>query len=739
MTLDVNDQSKSRDDAVHSGVNNNSAAEAAPRDPALACLVFAARILGIPAEEEVLRQQLIVNNITLGIEAIRQGAKNLKLKSRLIRPDIDKICDIKLPSIAVCQNGSYVVILRCEGNKFLLLDPAVGKPEVATTERFAEIWVGTVVEISRPFSFKKLGQEFNLGWFGPVFWQYRRTFYQVILLAFLLQVFGLITPMFMQVIIDKVLPHRGMSTLNILILVIFFAYFFQSLMSYLRTYLFNHTTNKVDAILGARLYRQLCLLPLRYFEMRRVGDTVTRLRELENIRGFLTGTSLTVLMDTFFGIVFFAVMFFYSPLLTWVVIAALPLFIGIGAYFTPIMREQFKARFAAYMENYSFLVESLTGIQTVKSLALEPQFNKKWEETIARYVKISFQTSNLGNLFGSLSNIVSLLSNLSILWVGARLVIGGEMTVGQFIAFNMLSGQAISSVTNLANQWQSYQQARLSVAMIGDILNSPPEPTVRPGTAKHAALKGAIRLEQVNFRYRPESPLVIQDMSFEMLPGQRIGIVGRSGSGKSTISKLIQRLYIPEGGKVLLDGLDLSQVDPTWIRQQIGIVMQENFLFNGSVRENIAIAAPSARMDEVIAAARTAGAHDFIAELAEGYDTNVGERGASLSGGQKQRIAIARALMTNPRILIFDEATSALDYESERIIMKNLDKICVGRTVIIIAHRLSTVRPCESLLVIDRGRLIEQGSHTDLMARQGMYYHLYHQQSRSKSTEAAGS
>lgn len=717
----------------------NKPAEAVQRDTALNCLVLAARVLGVPADEKVLRQQCVVAEATMDTAGIRRGAKSLKLKSRLISPAIGEICGIKLPSIAVCQNGRYVVILRCEGGKFLLLDPAVGKPEVVTAERFAESWVGQIVELSRPFSFKKLGQEFNMSWFGPVFWRYRHTFYQVVLLAFLLQVFGLITPLFMQVIIDKVLPHRGISTLNILIMVIFCAYLFQSLMTYLRTYVFTHTTNKVDAILGARLYRQLCLLPLQYFEMRRVGDTVTRLRELENIRGFLTGTSLTVLLDTFFGVVFFVVMFFYSPLLTWVVIAALPLFIAIGAYFTPIMRKQFKAKFAAYMENYSFLVESLTGIQTVKSLALEPQFNKKWEETIARYVKISLQTSNLANLFGSLSSIVSLLSGLSILWLGAHLVIGGEMTVGRFIAFNMLAGQAISSVTNLTNQWQSYQQARLSVAMIGDILNSPPEPTVQPGTAKHAALKGAIRLEQVNFRYRPEAPLVVQEMSFDIAAGQRIGIVGRSGSGKSTLSKLLQRLYIPESGKVFLDGLDISQVDPTWIRQQIGIVMQENFLFNGSVRDNIAIARPSARMDEVIAAARTAGAHEFIAELAEGYDTNVGERGTSLSGGQKQRIAIARALMTNPRILIFDEATSQLDYESERIIMKNLDNICVGRTVIIIAHRLSTVKPCELLLVIDRGRLIEQGSPSELMSRQGMYYDLYHQQHKSKTNEATGS
>ena len=711
-------------------VNEPTAQPAGSPDTGLACLVLVSRVLGIPAEENSLRQEFVIDKTALDTSGICKAAKKLKLKSRIVKPAMDKINHLSLPSIAVCQNDSYVVILRCDGAKFLLFDPVVGKPEVATQERFAEAWSGEIIEISRPFSFKRLGQEFNIGWFAPVFWRYRHTFYQVILLAFLLQVFGLITPLFMQVVIDKVLPHKGLSTLNILIAVIFCAYFFQSLMSYLRTYIFTHTTNKVDAILGARLYHQLCALPMRYFESRRVGDTVTRVRELENIRNFLTGTSLTVLLDTVFGVVFFAVMFFYSSTLTWVVIAALPVFIGMAMYFTPIMREQFKARFAAYMENYSFLVESLTGIQTVKSLALEPQFNKKWEETIGKYVKISFQTSNMGNLFGSISSIVSLLSNLSILWLGSRLVIGGEMTVGQFIAFNMLAGQAINSVTHLTNQWQSYQQARLSVAMLGDILNSPPEPTVRPGTARHAALRGDIRLEHVNFRYRPNTPLVISDVSLDIQAGMRIGIVGRSGSGKSTISKLIQRLYIPENGKVFLDGIDLAQADPAWIRQQIGIVMQENFLFNGSVRENISIARPSARMDEVIKAARIAGAHEFIAELAEGYDTNVGERGASLSGGQKQRVAIARALMTNPRILIFDEATSQLDYESERIIMKNLDQICAGRTVIIIAHRLSTVRPCQVLFVMDRGHLVEQGSHDELIAKQGMYYGLYHQQSR---------
>lgn len=697
-------------------------------DNALSCLVLCARLLGIPAAEDILRQQGGAG--WEGIDAIRRGTAELKLKCRVIRPSPDSLEEVRLPAVAACQGGGFRVVLRFENGKLLLLDPSVGKPEVMTREQFAETWTGTLVEIIRPFSFKKLGQEFNIGWFGPVFWRYRHVFYQVILLAFLLQVFGLITPLFMQVIVDKVLPHKGIATLNILILVIFIAYAFQSLLGYLRSYIFTHSANKVDAILGARLYHQLCLLPLRYFEMRRVGDTVTRLRELENIRGFLTGTSLTVLLDTFFGIVFFAVMFFYSPTLTAVVAAFLPLFAGIGAYFTPVIREQYKAKFAAYMENYSFLVESLTGVQTVKSLALEPQFNKKWEETISRYVGVSFRTSNLANLFGSLSNGVSLLSGLAILWAGARLVIAGELTVGQFIAFNMLSGQAIHSVTNLTNQWQSYQQARLSVALLGDILNSPPEPTVKPGTGRHAALRGDIRFEQVNFRYRPDGPLVIRDMSFAIQPGQRIGIVGRSGSGKSTIGKLMQRLYIPEGGKVLLDGLDISQADPGWVRQQIGVVMQENFLFNGSVRENIAITRPSARMDEVIAAARTAGAHEFIAELSEGYDTNVGERGTALSGGQKQRIAIARALMTNPRILVFDEATSQLDYESERVIMKNLDRICAGRTVILIAHRLSTVRSCESLLVTDRGQLIEQGSHAELLAARGMYYSLYHQQSR---------
>ncbi len=694
---------------------------------AIDCLVFIAQMLGIHFDERELRNKFEDGDVS-GLESIRLGVKSLKLKSRL-RQYQDKIVgNISLPAIAACKKDVFVVILRFSAEKLMIFDPRRGKPEMIATADFTAMWNGSVVEISRPFSFQKIIRELNLAWFTPVLWRYRHAFYQVILMSFLLQIFALATPIFIQTIIDKVLPHKGIATLNILILIIFLAYLFQSLMNYLRTYIFSHTTNKVDAILGATLYRQLCMLPLRYFETRQVGDTVTRVRELENIRGFLTGTSLTALLDAFFGIIFVAVMFFYNSILTLVVLAVLPLFVGICAYFTPVMRAQYAARFVAYMENYSFLVESLTGIQTVKSLSLEPQFNKKWEDSIARYVRVAFQTSKVGNIFNNLSTLVGLLANLSILWAGAHLVINGELTVGQFVAFNMLSSQAIHLANNISNQWQAYQQARLSLVMLGDVLNSQPETTPKPELTDPPIIRGNIKFSIVNFRYRLNSPMVIQDMSFEIQPGQRIGIVGRSGSGKSTIAKLIQRLYVPEQGSVLLDGLDITQIDTNRIRQQIGTVMQENFLFNGSVRDNIAMARPSASMDEVIAIACTAGAHEFIVNLPEGYDTNVGERGTALSGGQKQRIAIARVLMTNPRILIFDEATSQLDYESERIILKNLDKICADRTVIFIAHRLSTVRTCDLLFVIDRGKLIEQGTHSELISQAGLYAELYQQQ-----------
>jgi len=697
-------------------------------DTALLCLVTLSKLLGIPADEEQLRRAYAIGNAGMDATNLLRAAKDLGLKSRLITSDREKLARQPLPAIAVLENGNYVVILRSDERKVLLFDPYKDKPFTVPVDNFVKAWNGQIILVTKRFSLKDMGKQFNITWFIPVFLRYRRFFGEVILASFFLQVFGLVSPLFTQVIIDKVLVHRGVSTLDILAAGLFIIAVFEAWLGILRTYLFAHTTNKVDVILGTKLFHHLTALPLRYFETRRVGDTVARVRELENIRQFITGSALTVVLDTFFTIVFIVVMFVYSTKLTVISLMALPLYIVLSVFVTPMYRERLNERFAAGAENQSYLVESITGIQTVKSMSIEPNCNSKWEQMLARYVKTSFDTANLSNAAGNISRFIQKASMLAILWFGAHMVMAGELTVGQLIAFQMLSGQVSAPVLRLVNLWQSFQQTRLSVERLGDILNYPAEPAFNPNRTTLPAIRGEVILEGVTFRYRQDTSEVLSKIDLRLQPGIRVGIVGRSGSGKSTLTKLIQRLYVPECGRVMIDGVDLAQVEPAWLRRQIGVVLQESFLFSGSIRDNIAIARPGAAMEDVVRVAQIAGAHEFILEQSEGYDTNVGERGASLSGGQRQRIAIARALMTNPRLLIFDEATSALDYESESIIQENLDQICEGRTVIIIAHRLSTVRKCNKIVVLDRGRVVEQGSHEELLGEEGLYHNLYMKQ-----------
>jgi subfamily B ATP-binding cassette protein HlyB/CyaB len=493
----------------------------------------------------------------------------------------------------------------------------------------------------------------------------------------------------------------------------------------LRTYVFAHTTNRIDVELGARLYRHLIALPLAYFEARRVGDSVARVRELENIRNFLTSSALTLVIDLLFTGVFLAVMFYYAPLLTWIVVGSFPLYIGISVGATPAFRRRLDEKFNRGAESQAFLVESVSGVATLKAMAIEPQMQRRWEEQLAGYVQASFRVLSLGNWASQAVQLISKVVTALTLYFGAYLVIEGKLTVGELVAFNMLGGRVAQPVLRLAQIWQDFHQARLSIARLGDILNTVPEPAFTAGRAALPAIRGAIVFDRVGFRYSPDSPEVLHDICLKIEPGQVVGIVGPSGSGKSTLTKLIQRLHVPESGRVLVDGVDLAVVDVTWLRRQIGVVLQENTLFNRTIRENIALADPGMPMEPVIAAAGLAGAHDFILELPRGYDTIVGERGTSLSGGQRQRIAIARALIGNPRILIFDEATSALDYESERVIQDNMQKIARGRTVLIIAHRLSTVRRTDRIITIERGRLVEDGNHDELIYRDGRYAQLH--------------
>ena len=523
---------------------------------------------------------------------------------------------------------------------------------------------------------------------------------------------------------DKVLVHRGVTTLDVLAIGLLVISLFEVGMTFLRTYVFSHTTNRIDVELGAKLFRHLLNLPLAYFQARRAGDSVARVRELENIRNFLTGQALTSVLDLFFSIVFLAVMAYYSWSLTLIVLVSLPCYVALSVLITPVLKARLDEKFARGAENQSFLIETVNGIETVKAMAVEPQVTRRWDNQLAAYVSAGFKVSQLGNIGSQGVSLIQKIVTVATMWLGAKLVIQGDLSVGQLIAFNMLAGRVASPVMRLAQLWQDFQQVGISMQRLGDILNTRTE--INQSRAALPPIQGKIEFDQVHFRYRADGPEILRGIKLEINAGEVIGIVGRSGSGKSTLTKLLQRLYVPERGRVLIDGIDLGLVDPAWLRRQVGVVLQENLLFNRSIRDNIALADPGMNMERVIHAAKLAGAHEFIVELPEGYDTMVGEHGTGLSGGQRQRVAIARALITNPRILIFDEATSALDYESERIIQNNMKAICQGRTVLIIAHRLSAVRDANRIIAMDRGQIVEEGHHRELVQRPEGYYARLH-------------
>ncbi|MBR4694695.1 MAG: type I secretion system permease/ATPase [Selenomonadaceae bacterium] len=699
-------------------------------DTALACLVQIAGHFSIPADYRQLERAYVVDANAVDTVTLLRATRELGLKARKF-DGVDAARLMRMPMPAVCrlEPGNYVVVLGGNEEQVVIFDPLHPEGRLAVKpESFQKLWSGEVVLFTKRFHVEKLTDKvegFGFSWFIPVVMKYKTLLLKVLFISLLLQLFGLLTPLFTQFIIDKVLVHHSLNTMDVLIIGMIGVALFNNWMLALRSYLFINTTNKIDVVLSSHLFRKISELPVKYFDKWQVGDVVSRMGELETIRGFLTGSALTVVLDVVFAIVYIVVMFIYSDQLSYIVWVTIPIYVLLNAFIAPIYKRRINERFLLNAEQQSFLIETVTGVRTVKTMGMEHSFVERYEEVLSRFLKSALGVLNVANVAGSIGMFLQQAFHLAILWIGAYNVMDDKLSVGELIAFQMLAGQVIAPILRLVNMWQQFQGVRVSMSRLGDIMNEKSEPAFNPNRTTLPSLKGEIIFDNVNFRYKADSKNVLSDVKLRIPAGARVGIVGHSGCGKSTLTKLIQRLYVPDSGRVLIDGVDISQVETAWLRRQIGIVLHENFLFAGTIKENISIAMPNIGDEAVMTAADLSGTDEFVREMPHKYETFVGERGSLLSGGQRQRVSIARALLLDPRILILDEATSALDTESEQHILQNLDRIAKGRTTIMIAHRLSTVKNCDFIVAMDKGRIMEIGTHKQLMEHKGYYYHLY--------------
>ncbi|MFK8182735.1 MAG: type I secretion system permease/ATPase [Phormidesmis sp.] len=697
---------------------------------ALSCFAMLAKHLGMPFKRDVVERVLVNQHERLGhlsLTACGAVADLVGLKPQLAKVPASSMS--RLPKLALIKwREGFAVVYETSEKEYVLGVPADNKVVRHSPQAFEEIWgpEGEVLLVETTEQTPQ--QKFGLSWFIPSLKKYRGVLTTVLVASFFVQVFGLANPLMVQVIIDRVIGQNSIDTLHVLGTIMLVVAIFEAILTSLRTYLFVDTTNRIDMALGSEIIDHLLRLPLRYFDRRPVGELSSRVNELENIRQFLTGTALTVVLDALFSVLYILVMFIYSVKLTAVSLATIPLFMLLTFFVSPIVRRQLRAKAERNAETQSFLVEALSGIQTVKAQNMELKTRWKWQEKYARYVSDGFKTVLTSTTAGSASGFLNKMSGLLVLWFGASLVLEGELTLGGLIAFRIISGYVTQPLLRLTQLWQNFQETALSLERLSDIIDNPQEQAEEDrAQIPMPEIQGKVTYENLSFRFAPSGPLQLVNVNLEFYPGEFIGIVGQSGSGKSTLMKLLPRLYNAESGRILIDNYDIRKVELYSLRQQVGIVPQDSLLFEGSIQDNIALTNPQADTESIIAAAKIAGAHDFIMDLPSGYNSRVGERGSSLSGGQRQRIAIARTILQNPRLLIMDEATSALDYDTEAQVCYNLQKWANGRTVFFITHRLSTIRQADRILVMDKGSVVELGTHEELMALKGRYYCLSEQ------------
>ncbi len=701
-------------------------------DVGVACFQMLSKYFNMPFRKEVITRVLkeqLERAEALSLPLCGAISELMGLNPQLVTIPSKAITRIEGPALVRWQE-SLALIYDVSDNEMVIAVPELGLRRYQPQD-FVETW-GESGEVLLLKKTKETPQErFGLSWFLPALSKYKRVLIEVFVASFFVQLFALANPLMIQVIIDKVISQNSVDTLGYLVFFLIVINIFEALLTTLRTYLFVDTTNRVDLALGSEIIDHLLRLPLRYFERRPVGEISTRINELERIRQFLTGTALTVVLDCLFSVIYVVVMVLYSPLLTVVSLAIIPVFVALTLIFSPTIRRQLRVKAERNAETQSYLVEVLTGIQTVKAQNIELRSRWQWQERYARYISTGFKTVITSTLAKSASDFLNKLSRVLIIGLGAFLVLDGKLTLGQLIAFRIISGYVTSPIMRLAQLWQNFQETALSLERLADIVDHPEEGEEDRKNIPMPAIKGRVKYDNLCFRFKKSGPLQLNNISVEFKPGTFVALVGESGAGKSTMTKLLSRLYEPEGGRILIDGYDINRVELYSLRRQVGVVPQETLLFEGSILENIALTNPDATTEEIIAAAQIAAAHDFIMTLPNGYNTRVGERGSSLSGGQRQRIAIARTILQQPAMMILDEATSALDFATEQQVCRNLKEALKGRTVFFITHRLGTIKNADTIVMMDSGSIVEQGTHDELMALRGRYHYLYQQQESS--------